>query len=465
MGKQSDQLSVGSLLLLCLGSMIGAGLYALPQNLAVTAGLPALLGAWLITFSGMFALVKVFQTLALRAPELDSGIYAYAHAALGNYIGFNAAWGYWISIVVGNVGYLIIFCSALGLFFPDLNQSETVLPLLIGSLLIWGTTALCLCGINTAAVVNNLITIVKILPIIFFAGLMVRYCRLGMLMQNWFAPSIRLGSITQQITQTMLTTIWVFVGIEGASVMSERAQRREDIGLATVLSFFIMLLLLLAVSVLPYGILPRAGLAKLAEPSVGALLNLLIGVKGNILINVALIMTILGGFLSWMLLAAEVPLMAARHHRLFPAYFARVNERGAPVGALILSAVLEQLYLLAVYLLKLSYLKTILIASAMIVPPYLFSAWFAVKLALNQKAYQMDQQKVRYQDLVTGLIAILFCLWLSYAAGIYLALTALVYLLGLPLYLKNHPHFTNQEKIYVSGLVMITLGSYTYFLR
>ena len=470
MAIKSNTLGTGSLLLLCLGSMIGAGLFALPQNLALTASLPALLGAWLITFSGMYALVRVFQTLALRAPHLDSGIYAYARAALGDYIGFNAAWGYWISIIIGNVGYLIIFCSALNLFFPGITQGGSLIPLFIGSFLIWGTTALCLCGINTAAIVNNLITIVKILPILLFAGFMVKYCKLEMLTQNWFCLDTHLGSLTQQITHTMLTTIWVFVGIEGASVMSERARKREDIGRATVLSFVVMLLLLIAVSVFPYGVLPRHELAELAEPSTGALLNLLIGVKGNVLINLALIVAILGGFLSWMLLAAEVPQVAARQHQLFPAYFARFNQRGAPIGAMILSAILEQLYLFAVYLLKLSYLNTILIASAMIVPPYLFSAWFAFNLSRCPQNYRSEPRRVRIKELITSIIAILFCVWLCYAAGIYLALTALFYLLGLPLYLNNRrclkkKFFTKSEKFYISILVVIALGSYAYFLR
>ena len=40
-------------------------------------------------------LAFVFQALANRRPDLDTGIYAYAREGFGNYIGFSAAWGYW----------------------------------------------------------------------------------------------------------------------------------------------------------------------------------------------------------------------------------------------------------------------------------------------------------------------------------------------------------------------------------
>ena len=39
-----------------------------------------------------------------------------------------------------------------------------------------------------------------------------------------------LGSILHQVKSTMLVTLWVFIGIEGASVYSARAARRSDVG-------------------------------------------------------------------------------------------------------------------------------------------------------------------------------------------------------------------------------------------
>jgi amino acid transporter len=58
----------------------------------------------------------------------------------------------------------------------------------------------------------------------------------------------------------MLLTVFVFVGIEGASVYSRYARDRNDVGIATVLGFLGVLCLLMLVTLLSYGILPRADL-------------------------------------------------------------------------------------------------------------------------------------------------------------------------------------------------------------
>jgi len=77
-----------------VGSMIGAGVFALPQNMATAASPGATLIGWIITGVGMLALAFVHQDPAVRRPELDSASYAYAKAGFGDFIGFNSAWGY-----------------------------------------------------------------------------------------------------------------------------------------------------------------------------------------------------------------------------------------------------------------------------------------------------------------------------------------------------------------------------------
>ena len=71
----------------------------------------------------------------------------------------------------------------------------------------------------------------------------------------------------------MLVTVWVFIGIEGASVYSQRAARRRDVGRATVLGFAGVLALLLLVNVLSYGLMAQADLAGVPDPSMAGVLE------------------------------------------------------------------------------------------------------------------------------------------------------------------------------------------------
>jgi arginine:ornithine antiporter/lysine permease len=91
--SKTAKLGLLSLTALVIGSMIGGGVFSLPQNMAAGAG--AVFIGWAITGVGMLALALVYQELANLKPTLDAGPYAYARAGFGDFVGFNSAWGYW----------------------------------------------------------------------------------------------------------------------------------------------------------------------------------------------------------------------------------------------------------------------------------------------------------------------------------------------------------------------------------
>jgi len=82
MSESPGKLRLGALVALVVGSMIGGGIFSLPQNMAASADVGAVLIGWVITAIGMLTLAFVFQTLANRKPDLDGGVYAYAKAGL-----------------------------------------------------------------------------------------------------------------------------------------------------------------------------------------------------------------------------------------------------------------------------------------------------------------------------------------------------------------------------------------------
>ena len=85
----------------------------------------------------------------------------------------------------------------------------------------------------------------------------------------WGGEAPTVANIANQTRGSMLVTVFLFVGIEGASVYSRYARRREDVGIATVLGFLGVLCLLVLVTMLSYGVLPRSDLAGLPSPSIG----------------------------------------------------------------------------------------------------------------------------------------------------------------------------------------------------
>ncbi|WP_321852128.1 arginine-ornithine antiporter [Pseudomonas paraveronii] len=430
---EPKRLSLSLLIALVVGSMIGSGIFSLPQNMAASAGAGAILIGWVITGVGMLSLALVYQTLSNRQPALDNGVFAYARALGGEYLSFNSAWGYWISAWIGNVSYLVILFAALSYFFPVFGEGNNKAAIVGASVVLWSLHWMILKGLRTAARANALTTVAKIVPLLLFIGLVIAaFQRETFTVDFWGSPA--LGSTLDQVKSTMLVTVWVFIGIEGANVFSARAAERVNVGRATVIGFVITLLLLIAVSLLSLGILKQPELAALKNPSMAGVLQAAAGPWGAVLISIGLIVSVGGALLAWTLLAAESVFTPAKE-KVMPVALGVENTQGAPANALWLTNGCIQLFLLLTLYSSASYLALISLATSMILLPYLFSGLYALKLTWKGDTYA-GHRGLQLRDMAIAVVATLYCVWLLYAAGPkYMLLSALLYAPGSLIYL------------------------------
>lgn len=416
------------------GMVVGAGIFNIPQNMAAGAGLGAVLVSWVITAVGMILLVGTFKTLADRRPDLDAGIYQYAQAGWGDYTGFNMAWGYWLCTCFANIAYAVMLNDAFGAFFPSMLGSSWS-QVIFGSGLIWLMFFVVSNGMKTAKNVNNLLAFIKVAVILVIIVLMFINIRMGMFSRDfWGTPS--LGGMGDQIKSTMLVTLWCFIGIEGAVMMSARARDKRDVGRAGIVGFFGAWLLYILVSVLCFGLMNQAQLAGLQNPSVAYVLRHSIGEWAYYFVIIAVILSLLGGWVSWTLVCAQTPFEAASVG-IFPRLFLRLNRHSMPAAGLAISSVIMQLFLLLVVAANDVYLAAISITGMMILPAYLFSALYLWKLTLGQGRLGQLSHRRNLRFRLTAVCCTLFCLWMLYAGGIgLLMLTSVFYLCGVPLYIK-----------------------------
>lgn len=278
-GSTAPKLTLLPLTALVVGSMIGGGVFNLPSDISGGASPGAVLIGWLITGVGMLMLAFVYQRLAVRKPALNAGPYAYAKAGFGDFVGFNSAWGYWLSAFLGNVAYAVAIFSALSYFFPAFGGGNNLASIVGASICLWLVHALVLNGISQAAFINVITTIAKLVPIVLFALIaVIAFNWDKFTFDFWGAGGATgeggLGSIMDQVKSTMLVTLWVFIGIEGASVYSGRALKRTDVGTATVLGFLGALGLYILVSMLATGVLSQSELAGLKVPSMAGVFEI-----------------------------------------------------------------------------------------------------------------------------------------------------------------------------------------------
>ena len=431
----TGKLTLVPLIALVVGSMIGGGVFNLPSDMSRGASPAAIIIGWVITGIGMLMLAFVYQSLAVRKPDLNAGPYAYAKAGFGDFVGFNSAWGYWISAFLGNVAYAVAIFSALSHFFPFFGDGNN-LPSIVGaSICLWLIHALVLKGVKEAAFINVVTTIAKLVPIFLFILLGILAFNYDKFTLNFWGVADAqgqggLGSVLDQVKSTMLVTLWVFIGIEGASVYSARAARRADVGRATVIGFLGALGIYVLVTLIANGILTQPELAGLKVPSMAGVFENIVGPWGAALINIGLVISVGGAFLSWTLLCAEIPYTCGKDGT-FPKWFAGENANGSPVNSLWVTNGLIQCFILLTLFSKSAYQFFYFIASVAILPPYVFSGAYALKLALAGEGYG-PADRSRNRDILIGAVATIYGLWLVYAAGLeYLLMCAILFAPGI----------------------------------
>ena len=446
------KLGLSALTALVLSSMLGAGVFSLPQNMAAVAGPAALLIGWLITGVGILFLSLAMLLLTRLRPELDGGIFTYARAGFGELTGFCSAWGYWLCAVIANVSYLVIVFSALSFFTdtPDrivFGDGNTWQAMLGASVLLWLVHWLVLRGVQTAASINLLATLGKLVPLLLFvvlALLAFNYDRF-----RFDFDGAALGQpLWQQVKQTMLITLWVFIGVEGAVVVSARARHKKDVGRATLLAVLAALLVYLLVTLLSLGVVPRAELAQMRNPSMAGLMERLMGHWGDAVIAVGLIISVCGAYLSWTIMAAEVPFLAAQQGA-FPRSIARQNRHNAPAASLWLTNGSVQVCLILIAVTGADYNTLLTIASEMILVPYLLVGLYLVKVVRGQH---------KPLALLTGLGASAYGLWLLYASGpLHLLLSVVLYAPGLLLFLYARRGGRGDQPLFALERIAIVL--------
>jgi arginine:ornithine antiporter/lysine permease len=431
--SNTQKLPLAALTAMVVGGMVGAGVFSIPSNFARATGVYGALIAWTIAGAGMLMLAFVFQTLANRKPDLDAGVYAYARAGFGPYMGFFSAFGYWASACVGNVSYWILIKSTLGGVFPAFGQGNTLMAVLVSSVGIWAFHLLVLRGVKEAAVINKIVTIAKVIPLLVFLVLVLFAFDAEVFAANLWGGEKGYGNLFAQVKATMLVTVFVFLGIEGASNYSRFAQKREHVGIATLTGFLGVLALFASVSILAYGILPREELAALRQPSVGGVLEAVVGRWGAIFIGFGLIVSVLGAYLAWSLMAAEVLSIAAKKQDM-PAFLGRENDRQVPANALLMTSLLIQAVLVATLFSDDAFTFALSLCSHLSLIPYFLAAAFALKLVLRRETYERDPGALG-KDATIAVLALVYTVFLLFAAGLkFMVLGFLIYAPGTLLY-------------------------------
>ena len=243
-----------------------------------------------------------------------------------------------------------------------------------------------------------------------------------------------MSAIWDQATGTMLITVFVFLGIEGASVYSRMARKREDVGRATVIGFLSVLSVFALVTMVSYGVMPQGELAGVSQPSMAAVLESVVGHLGIDLHSrrrdrvgarrvPGVDVDVRGGPLH----SGQV-----RGHAAVPGAHQQPRRTDA---ALVMAAGLISLLLVALLFAADALDFMLDLTAALSLIPYLLAAAYALKLTATRETYGDGKSLVG--DMVIAGLATVYTLFLIYAAGVdKLLLSCILYAPAAALYFK-----------------------------
>jgi arginine:ornithine antiporter/lysine permease len=237
------------------------------------------------------------------------------------------------------------------------------------------------------------------------------------------------------------------------------------VGAATILGFVGVTGLMVAITLLPYAVAPRAAISGVANPSLAGALELAVGHWGAVLISIGVLISVLGAFLAWTLICAEV-LFAAGKSQDMPRLFAAQNSNEVPAIALWLSNIVVSLFIISTYWSRDAFNFMLNMTSVTTLLPYLLVAAYGVLLARSGVGYEKTPDE-RGRDQAIAWIAAIYTVFMFVAAGLkYVLLMTVLFAPGTILYFwarreQNARLFTPVELgIFAVTLIAAAIGVY-----
>lgn len=430
-----------------ISSCIGSGVFAITGQLAGVASPGAVLIAWLIVGVGFLALAFSLNNLTEKRSDLH-GIFSYADAGWGPLAGFISGWGYWLSAWLGNVAFATMMMSTIGYFYPAFLPGNTIPCIIIASIVMWALTYLVIRGVESAAFLNAIVMVCKVAAIavtlifgifLFNAGIFTADFW-GNVYDNAVAAgqygpdAAPLGGVGTQIFNCMIVMMWCFVGIEGASVVSSRAARKTDVGKATLIGFICLMLIYVGASVLPYGYMSSTEVAALDYPALVYVFSSMAPGWGGPFISIAIIISILGSWLSFTILPAETTSEMA-DYKLLPASWGKLNSHNAPSMSLLIVGACTQAFLIILLFSADAYDFAFSMCTVAIVITWAFAAAYQAKWGVQNK--NGVQAAIGFVAVAFQVIGVLFNGWS------FLLLTCVGYIPGFFIYVKARKDYGN----------------------
>ena len=312
---------------IAINTVIGAGIFGLPSKVYDKIGGYSLI-AFVVCAVIVGFIVICYAEVSSRF-QATGGMYLYAREAFGSVVGFEVGWLYWIVRITTFAANCNLLLKYLELFVPSANEYYTRIGLI--SLIVLIITIVNFIGVRESAIMTNVFTVGKIVPLIIFAVVGLFFIQPA----NFnFAATVDYSSFSSAI----LLLIYAFVGFEAAVIPAgEVKDPKKNVPFALITALAFVAVLFIIIQIVSIGTLPE--LAKSEKPLADAAANFL-GSYGALFIGIGAVVSIFGNLNGGFLPASRIPFAMAEQKEL-PQILAKTHAKfKTPYVSLIVTAIL-----------------------------------------------------------------------------------------------------------------------------
>lgn len=310
---------------LCINAVVGAGIFGLPSRVHELLGPYALL-AYLGCAVLVMLVVLCFAEVGSRF-EQTGGPYLYARMAFGPAVGFQVGWLFWLTRVTAFAALCNLMIDYLAHFWPWV--STTTGRVTVASLATVAIAAVNIRGVRTAAMIANVFTIAKLVPLVLFIAV-----GLFFIEPSSYVPQST--PTTTSFSAAMLLLVFAFTGFETATVPAgEVRDPRRTLPFAIIAAMAVIVPLYMLIQLVSIGTLPE--LASSSTPLADAAGRFAGSLGAAVIVAGAAIS--ITGTLNGIVLASPRLLYGMAEQGQLPALFARTHPRfHTPWVAIVLTA-------------------------------------------------------------------------------------------------------------------------------
>ncbi len=313
------------LVAIAINGIIGAGIFGLPSKVFSLIGTYSLI-AFVVCAIVVTLIILCFAEVGSRFDE-TGGPYLYAREAFGPTVAFEIGWLIWLARLTAFAANCNLLVNYLGYFLPSATN-----PLWRASIITFVVAVLAtinILGVRQAAIVSNVFTIGKLIPIIIFIAA-------GLFFLNPHAFAFGPRPATGAFSQSVLLLIYAFTGFEMAAIpVGEVRDPKKHLPHALLIAIAAVAVLYILIQIVCVGTLPE--LAQSQKPLADAGTRFM-GTAGGAIISAGAIVSIVGNLNIVMLSGSRIPFAIAEQRQL-PSFIAKVHRRFAtPHVAILITA-------------------------------------------------------------------------------------------------------------------------------